>query len=472
MPSTMSETELREQLAPYNQEHLLRFWDELDEQQQQQLSEQIRGLDLEYLQRLVGADQAHPEQEDWATLARRAKPPLAFRLNDPNPRFSAEEARRAGEAALAGGKVGVVLVAGGQATRLGFDKPKGLFPIGPVSGATLFQILFEMLVATRRDYQVAMPLYLMTSPATHQPTLDYLDEVDRFGIPEADVRVFCQGTMPAVDYHSGRILLSGKDSIALSPDGHGGVLPALHRQGLFDDMQRRGIEHLFYLQVDNPLVHFCEPEFIGYHLLSQSQASTKVIAKNSPTEKLGNLAEIDGRLSVIEYSDLPEAAADRRDEHGEPVFWAGNLAIHVFDRAFLASMAHGAHQLQFHHAHKKVPYLDEHGQHIEPTEPNAVKFERFIFDVLPAAETAIVVETDRQSEYAGVKNAEGNNSPTSVREQMCDVHRDWLRQAGAEVSDAVEVEISPLFALTPQQLAERLPTGTKVEKATYFRPEE
>ncbi len=479
-PSLMTLGELQERLRHYHQEHLLAYWPRLAPDQQSRLFEQLQAINLELVAELFQKKSADG-QKDWAALAARATAPPAIRLprSQPGsesevPLYPAAQAQRVGEEMLTSGKVGVVLVAGGQATRLGYDQPKGVYPIGPISQASLFQILIEMLLATRQRYGAKIPLFLMTSPATDEPTHRYLEQQSRFGLAEEDLFIFCQGTMPAVDRGTGGILLAAPDQVALSPDGHGGVLEALARAGLFEEMRQRGIEELFYLQVDNPLARLCEPAFLGYHLLSGAQVSTKVIAKTSPTEKLGNLAMIDGRMSVIEYSDLPDEHADRRNEAGEPIFWAGNLAVHVFNRDFLVSLAEGDHQLEFHQALKKVPYVNQGGQRIEPTEPNAIKFERFIFDVLPQAETAIVVEADRQGEYAGVKNATGANSPESVRAQMAAEHRKWLREAGLNVADDVTVEVSPLYALDPHQLRQRLTaegrTGETIQQATYFQP--
>jgi UDP-N-acetylglucosamine/UDP-N-acetylgalactosamine diphosphorylase len=371
---------------------------------------------------------------------------------------------------LKAGKVAALLVAGGQGTRLGFDHPKGLYQVGPVSGASLFQILLEKVLATGRRYGVAVPLYLMTSPATHAETLEFLAANDRFGLPESDVHVFCQGTMPAVDAESGRLLLDSPGSLALSPDGHGGMLAALGRSGGLSDLAARGIEQLFYFQVDNPLAPVCDPDFLGYHLLAGSELSTLVVAKQFPTERVGNVANVDGRLRIIEYSDLPEAAANRRRADGSLELWAGNTAIHVFDVALLKRLSSQADALPFHLAHKAVPHLDEQGRRVEPAKPNAIKFERFIFDLLPAARNGIVVEADPSQSFAPLKNAPGSerDSPETVHRQMVALHRSWLEAAGLRVADGIDVEISPLFALDAEEAAKKLPHPDAISKPTYF----
>ena len=179
----------------------------------------------------------------------------------------------------------------------------------------------------------------MTSPATHEETVAFFAAHDRFGLPEEDLIVFCQGTMPAVDAQTGRVLLAAPGQIAASPDGHGGMLAALDRSGALADIERRGIRHLFYFQVDNPLVDICGREFSGYHLLAQSEFSTQVIAKRDPLDRVGNVVQVDGRLMVIEYSDLPEEAANRRNADGSLRIWAGSIAVHVMDTALLRRLA-------------------------------------------------------------------------------------------------------------------------------------
>ena len=272
-------------------------------------------------------------------LAARAEPPPAFRLDAAQNPFTPQQARQRAEESLRAGEFGAILVAGGQGTRLGFDHPKGMFPIGPLSGKTLFQIHVEKIVAAGRRYGVRIPLYLMTSPATHEETVAFFAAHDRFGLPEEDLIVFCQGTMPAVDAQTGRVLLEAPGRIAASPDGHGGMLAALDRSGALDDIERRGIRHLFYFQVDNPLVDICGREFVGYHLLAGSEFSTQVIAKRDPLERVGNVVQVDGRLMVIEYSDLPDEAAKRRNADGSLAIWAGSIAVHVMDAALLRRLA-------------------------------------------------------------------------------------------------------------------------------------
>jgi UDP-N-acetylglucosamine/UDP-N-acetylgalactosamine diphosphorylase len=380
--------------------------------------------------------------------------------------------------ALAAGEVSVILVAGGSGTRLGFEGPKGTFPIGPVSSASLFQIHAEKVVALGRRHGRTIPLYIMTSPENHEATVAFFEANGRFGLEH--VRFFVQGQMPAVDRATGRVLLASKDHIALSPDGHGGTLAALAAPGpggtpsCLDEMRAGGIRTLFYFQVDNPLVQIADPTFIGLHREADSEISFKVVERLSPAEKLGVVVSVAGRPKVIEYSDLSAELAERREPEGRLELWAGNIAVHCLERSFIERLVTD-HRLVFHRAFKKVPFVDENGEIIKPTEPNAVKLEQFIFDALPLAQRFTVVETDRVAEFEPLKNAVGPDSPATVHQRMSDQFGSWLEQAGVSVPRRTDgsvpfgIEISPLFALDPAELKSKIDPGLVVERPTYLR---
>ena len=466
-------------LTPFGQEHLLAHWDTLDRAARERLADQIVRIDWRQLARQIS--QIHQEKQSAGrldALVDAAVAPPAFRLDAKNnpavPGRAAactpDAARRTGWQRLADGRVGAILVAGGQGTRLGRREPKGLLPFGPISGRTLFQMHVEQLRAVARRAGTSIPLYLMTSPATHEMTVEFLDRHDRFGLAKDDLFIFCQGVMPAVDAATGRVLLADRGSLSLAPDGHGGMLAALDQSGSLDHATDRGIEQFYYFQVDNPMVQICEAELIGYHLLSGSEMSTHVVARDRPDAKLGNVVSVDGRLQIIEYSDLPEPMAHRRNEDGALTFWAGSIAVHVFDAALLRRTAPDAAALPFHRAEKAVPYVDGHGQPVEPDEPNAVKFERFIFDLLPRADNAIVVEVDPARRFAPIKNDSGaaTDSPVTAAKALVRKHASWLREAGATVADGTVVEINPLFALDASELKDRIAPGLRVDRPTCF----
>lgn len=458
---------LRQQLRSTGQEHLLQFLDQLDSEAHERLETQLQELDLDLLAQLARDETDAP---DWGELARRSTPPPAFQLNDPTAKFSPDEARQRGQQALRQGKVAAILVAGGQGSRLGFEHPKGMFEIGAVSNHSLFQILIERVLATARRYDTSIPLLVMTSPATHAETISYLDAHDRFGLSPEDLWVFCQGTMPAVEAGTGKLLLATKDSLALAPDGHGGMLTALQKSGALQRARERGVEMFSYGQIDNPLVQICQPELIGYHLLSSSEMTNQVVKKTNPTDKVGNVVMVDGKMQIIEYSDLPDDVANLRNADGSLQIWAGSIAVHVFDVTFLERISGQSDALPFHLASKKVAHINADGSVHTPEQPNAIKFERFIFDLLPWAQNAIVVEGDPAEVFAPVKNAEGADfdTPTDTRRAMVQLHSGWLRQAGATVTDKVAVEISPLWALDQHRVAEQVKLPLTIDRPTFF----
>jgi UDP-N-acetylglucosamine/UDP-N-acetylgalactosamine diphosphorylase len=458
---------LLSKLAAYGQEQLLAFWDRLNDVERRGLSEQIQGIDFALLDRLY---KNRNDQSGIRRLAERAESPPAIRLKGAHNPFTPQQARARGREALAAGQIGAILVAGGQGTRLGFDHPKGMYAIGPVSGRSLFQIHAEKILAASRRYNVRIPLYLMTSPKTHEETAEFLKINGRFGLAKEDVFMFCQGTMPAVDAATGKALLESPSRIAVSPDGHGGMLAAFSSSGGLDDVARRGIRHLFYFQVDNPLVDICAPEMTGYHILADSELTTQVVAKRDPADRLGNVVLVDGRLHAIEYSDLPDDVARRRNPDGSLAIWAGSIAVHVFNADMLKRMAKSADGLPFHYAYKKVAYIDEFGRPVEPAAPNALKFERFIFDLMPHSANALVVEIDPDDGFGPLKNASGaaTDTPEMVQNMMIAQHARWLKKAGVEVPEGVPVEISPLFALDAEELQQNIPPDARVTKPTYF----
>jgi UDP-N-acetylglucosamine/UDP-N-acetylgalactosamine diphosphorylase len=462
---------IRTQLEQHGQEHVLAWWDHLTDPERKELAAQIQGLDLDQLKQLYAErDQAH-------------EPPSADRIGpvevlSPGGADDAR-ARQIGEEALRQGQVAMLVVAGGQGTRLGFDRPKGIYPVGPVSGKSLFQIHAEKVLARGRRHGKVPPFLVMTSPATHAETIAYLESWDYFGLPANRVYCFCQGTMPALDLASGKLLLETRSRLFLGPDGHGGTLTALASSGLLDQLAGQGIRHIFYFQVDNPLVHVADPVYLGYHIDRRAEISCKVVAKSHPTEKMGNFALVDGRCQMIEYSDLPESLAVETDAQGKLKLWAGNPAIHLFEVNFLRRLTSGGSRacaLPFHVARKKVPYLDANGvDTLRPEDPNALKFERFIFDVLPLAERWLLLETKREEEFSPLKSAEGADTPQDVRRGMTELATNWLQQAGVAIPRTpgntleFDVEISPLFALDAAELHNRIDPRLVIDRPMYFR---
>ncbi|MDR1483997.1 MAG: UTP--glucose-1-phosphate uridylyltransferase [Planctomycetaceae bacterium] len=486
-------------LKPFGQEHLLTFWDVLTSAQQLQLADQIESIDFSQLSVLY-ANRNHPTRT--LELADKSADPYGYKFSSvrnsstcfaPKP-ISHQEAIDAGNIALTGNqqhnhkkstrtqnqksKIGAIVVAGGQGTRLGFNHPKGLFPIGVVAGTLLIQIHFEKIVAISRRAGFNIPLAVMTSPATHTEIVNVLERNNYFGLDGNDVFIFCQGTMPTLNESDGKILLEDRHLISLNPDGHGGMLAAMTRRladknlSVIEFFKNHGVKYLYYNQIDNPLAQTCSPEFMGYHILSESEFTTQVIRKKDPTEKCGNVVRIGEVLYMIEYIELPDDVARRTNSDGSLHIWAGNTAIHAFNLDFLERMSGLSDVLPFHTARKKTPFIDvETGAIIKPAVPNAVKFERFIFDLLPLAGNAIVVEVDEANHYAPLKNGRGaaTHSPEQVQAQMVAQHTSWLQSAGAIVVPNTLVEISPLFADSKEAVIKKITPGTIFDSATYLR---
>lgn len=476
---------LRRRLEGAGQEHLLRFYDELPPARRALLLQRIARLDLESLPRLVDAYvRAKPAFLPQGELAPAPYYPLdasaSLRRAWDRPKFMAE-----GEKLLRAGRVAVFTVAGGQGTRLGFDGPKGCYPGAAVTGKPLFRCLAEWIVASQRRYGVVIPWYIMTSPANHEQTASFFRDQNWFGLSAEHVMHFQQGEMPSFDMRTGRVLLAEKDEPATSPDGHGGSLRALYMSGAVEDMRRRGVRHISYVQIDNPLVKVIDPVFIGLHASapdSSGEMSSKMVAKTEPGERVGVFCLVNGRTAVVEYSDLPRELAEQRDGAGALRFNAGSPAIHMIGVDFVARLNESAPEsggglaLPFHRAEKKVPHIDpDTGERVEPEQPNAVKLEMFVFDALPLCEKSIVLETERIEEFAPIKNADGADSPaTSARIQTERAAR-WLERAGVSVPRRPDgqpdctLEISPLTAMRPEDLnAGRLPKSIQPGAESAF----
>ena len=457
--------ELRVRLQAHGQDHVVAFWHQISDTERQRLIEQLRMIDMEQLRALFAM-----RDQGFAVPTEDRVAPIPVAALDP----ADTETKLKGEAALRHGRVAVLMVAGGQGSRLGFEHPKGMYPIGPVSNKSLFQIHSEKVLALSRRFGASIRFLILTSPATHDETESYFAEHRYFGLPRSEVHFFCQGTMPALDLSSGKLLMEGPGQLFTSPNGHGGSLTALADSGLLSQLRERGVQQVFYFQVDNPLIKVADPHFLGHHILQNAEASCKIVPKEGPADKLGNMVLVDGRCSMIEYSDLPENLGKQTDASGKLRIWAGSPAIHIFSVDFLSRVTQGSLRIPFHVARKKVPYVDSVGRRLQPERENALKFEMFIFDVLPMADRWAIVETSRREEFMPLKNASGPDSPETVRQAISNLAGDWLQAAGAEVSRkangdvAVPLEISPLHALDGQELAAKVSKGMKADKALYL----
>jgi UDP-N-acetylglucosamine/UDP-N-acetylgalactosamine diphosphorylase len=342
------------------------------------------------------------------------------------------------------------MVAGGKGTRLNFDKPKGLYRIGPASERSLFQIHFEKMRARRSRHDAPIPFLILTSSVTHTETKSFLNkmEVPFFGVD--DVHLFQQGELPVVSRATLRPFRDTRGRLATSPNGHGGVLAALVDDGWLDTLTQRGIDYLYYFQVDNPLAKIVDPVFLGQHIVAMAEVSTKVVPKADPADPMGNVVEVNGCCQIVEYSDLDAQQVYWTDADGRHLFTAGSTAIHIFNVSFLKQLAPKATRMPLHLAMKQVE--------VNPGEPkqDGIQFERFVFDILPdAGPNYLVVETSYRDEFAPLKNAQGPDSPPLVRRAMSELYADWLERAQIRIAraDGWLVELSPLIALEPDDLS-------------------
>ncbi len=404
------------------------------------LAEQVEALDWQELQ---AALEECIFKEQKTGLPENYGPASYFTLNPENPEQEALylEAFEHGEALVRAGKVAAFTVAGGQGTRLGYDGPKGTLPVSPIKNKPLFQLFAEQILGVSQKYEIDVPWYVMCSPLNLEATIDHFEEQKNYGLGRDNLKFFAQGVMPATDFE-GNLLLSGHDSLALSPNGHGGSLKALIDSGSVADMAERGIEHVSYFQVDNPLVTVVNPLFIGLHDLQISDMSSRSITKTGPFEKLGNFVSVGDRVTIIEYSDLPEEKALEQDGEGRIKYRAGSPAIHVLRRDFIEQFASGEIKLPYHRAEKKVSYVDHEGEYIRPESPNAVKFETFVFDALPLAKNPLILEADRLEEFSPVKNMTGVDSLESSKIDQVNKAKRWLENGGYTIKESAIVEIN------------------------------
>ena len=461
---TANMTSIRAKLKDHGQEHLLAFFDELSTSQQQVLLEQIAAIDLAQLDELI---QTYVRNKPITRPAGSIQPPPIVPAK-PGDVAEHQAAVARGHELIKAGKVAAFVVAGGQGTRLGYEGPKGCLEATPVAKKPLFQVFAEQILAASRRCGARIPWYIMTSPAHDVATKAFFRQHSHFGLDAKDVFFLVQGTMPALSFE-GKILLEGKDKLSLSPDGHGGCLRALRLSGALDDMRRRGVEYISYFQVDNPLVRVLDPLFVGLHDLRSAQMSAKALPKRDPFEKLGNFCVVDGKVIVIEYSDMPEDLAVATTEDGRLRFSAGSIAIHILSRSFVEELTTGGQlRLPFHRAEKAVAALDAQGRSVKPDKPNAVKLEMFVFDAMPLARQTVILETVRSEEFSPVKNKDGADSLVSSLHDQIRRAATWLERAGiavprdADGQVASPIEISPLLADSAEELKKRVDPGLKI----------
>lgn len=442
---------LRSKLTAAGQEHLLQFWEELDTDEKQALYNELSELDLdevlEYFQRTVAEMSSAGEKLDdkMQPLTESQCGSMAASTDSELAQYeslSLEEISKS--------HVGILLLAGGQGTRLGTSYPKGMYDVGLPSSKTLFQLQaerirsLEILAEKKTGVKGAITWYIMTSASTIQPTLDFFAKNQYFGLKKENVVVFQQGTLPCFTFE-GKMILGAKHKLSIAPDGNGGLYRALRREGILDDMKSKGIQFIQLYCVDNILVKVGDPLFMGYCLSKDAECANKVVRKGFPTEAVGITCKVAGHYQVVEYSEITQKSAEKRNPDGSLTYSAANICIHFFTFEFLNRIVmENERSLEHHVAKKKIPFINNEGVLVKPEKPNGIKMEKFVFDVFKFANKFVVWECYRDEEFAPLKNAEGASdfTPTHCRNALLALHQKWLRIAGAKLinEDGVEAK--------------------------------
>lgn len=450
----MKYEELASRLGDFNQSHLLTFWPQLSEDERRELYEDISRLDLSELREFFQRATKEMEKSDSGELQIKPIPDSkSIVLDELNPdtwhHYEMEGLRQ-----ISQGHVGVLLMAGGQGTRLGFAYPKGMYDVGLPSGKSLFQIQAERIRTLQRlaydatGQQGRIGWYIMTSEHTMEPTKKFFEEHKYFGLQPEDVLFFEQGCLPCFDFE-GKILLDTTHRVAKAPDGNGGIYRALRDNKILEDFKRRGISYVHAHSVDNILIKVADPLFVGCCSLKNADCGVKVVEKTQPAEAVGVVCIVDDKYQVVEYSELPKKTSEMRRSDGKLVFNAGNICNHTFSVDFLEKVCvNYERQLKLHVAKKKIPYVrTSDGQRMTPDKPNGIKIEKFVFDVFQFAENFLTVQVARETEFSALKNpnSAGKDCPDTVRFDIFRLHRQYVEAAGGHVEGDV-CEISSLLS--------------------------
>ena len=429
------EQKLIEIVYSTKQDHLFQYWHELTPEQRKTLLNDLATIDFS----LLTMQPSEKKEKKTFTSA-----PLI------TPSQNSEEenkiAFKKGEELLHAGKIALFTVSGGQGTRLGYNGPKGCYPVTPVKEKSLLQIFAEKILALQKKYDTVLHCYIMTSESTDIITKQFFHKYHFFGLSPSSVHFIKQGILPTLS-EKRKLILKDKHKVLMHPNGHGGALKIMIN--ILPQIQKK--EYIFYFQIDDVLTNIADPLFLGYHALSHSDMSTKSVEKINPEEKVGIVGTVNGKYSVIEYSDLSDEEKKMRDTEGKLVYRAGNIAVHIFSISFLKTLK--TKKLPFHDTYKKI--------NSDGKEKEVLQFETFIFDTLFFAQKSIILLVDRAKEFAPLKNKEGEKSLMTVCQAQNNFFGSWLEKAGVKVPRSEKgdvlcnLEISPLFALTQEDFIKK-----------------
>ena len=401
----MNFDQAKKKLHRAGQEHVLAYYEELTKEQKELLLSQIEDTDFGVL--------ASVKDHKGGTAKGKITPLAAMEL--PQIEAEHEKYKEKGLKAIRKGKVGAVLLAGGMGTRLGSDHPKGMYNIGITKDVYIFQRLIENLLDVVKEAEAYVPLYVMTSDKNHQDTTAFLKEHNYFGYPEEYITFFMQEMAPACDYE-GKVYLEEKWKLTTSPNGNGGWYSSMYKWGIAQKAIADGVEWLNVFAVDNVLQRIADPCFVGAVIDRGCACGSKVVRKCAPDEKVGVMCLEDGRPSIVEYYELTEELMDAKDEKGDPAYNFGVILNYLFKVSDLEKIREK--KLPLHVVEKKIPYLDQQGNKVKPTEPNGYKFEQLVLDMIHELDSCLPFEVDRRKEFAPIKNATGVDSVESAR-QLC-----------------------------------------------------
>ncbi|XP_067938052.1 UDP-N-acetylhexosamine pyrophosphorylase-like [Watersipora subatra] len=435
--------DLRARCEAAGQEQLLQFWEDLTAEEKISLEEQINALNLtdinEYYRRTQTIKKGAAVDDQLEPLE-----PEVCGGTTRTPDHFLELYRNTGLEKIANGEVAVLLLAGGQGTRLGVSYPKGMYNVGLPSRKCLYQlqgeriIRIEQVAAEKYNKHGNVPWYIMTSEATKAKTSEYFQKKSYFGLKKENVIFFEQSTLPCLTF-DGKIMLEGKAKIAKAPDGNGGLYRALGSSGVLQDMIGRGIKHIHVYCVDNILIKMADPVFIGFCVTKEVQCGNKSVEKTNPTEPLGVVGKVNGTYQVVEYSEMALKTAQLRTPDGRLKYNSGNIANHYFHIDFLADIVRNHDgELTHHIAKKKIPCVNEVGEPVKPTRPNGIKMEKFVFDVFRFAQRFCCWDVLREDEFSALKNADGaaESTPTTCRHALYALHYKYILNAGGRFSDS------------------------------------